>query len=89
MNGCSTAGIAARLCGDLVLGGYSDWYLPSKDELNKLKINRLAVGGFASNYYWSSTEYGNDDAWVQGFFYGSQYLTSKNANRAVRAVRAF
>ena len=59
MNGCSEVGIAARLCGDLVLGGYSDWYLPSLDELNQLYINRVAIGGFANYYYWSSTEYDN------------------------------
>jgi hypothetical protein len=70
MNGCSEAGIAARICGDLVLNGYSDWYLPSKDELNKLYINRVAIGGFANNYYWSSTEgytYNetyNEEGWV-------------------------
>ena len=89
MTGCSTAGIAARLCGDLVLGGYSDWYLPSKDELNQLYLNRVAIGGFASNYYWSSTEFGSNYAWEQNFYYGSQGYTNKNYLSNVRAVRAF
>jgi hypothetical protein len=90
MNGCSTAGIAARLCGDLVLGGYSDWYLPSKDELNKLYLNRVAIGGFANNGYWSSTEYSNTNAWRQNFDDGFQgYGGSKNNYYVVRAVRAF
>ena len=91
MNGCSTAGIAARICGDLVLGGYSDWYLPSKDELNKLYINRDAIGGFANASYWSSTEYANCCAWTESFAYGGQGWGSKNAIGPgyVRAVRAF
>jgi hypothetical protein len=89
MNGCSTAGIAARVCGDLVLGGYSDWYLPSKDELNKLYINKVAVGGFAGSYYWSSTEGSNNVAWGQYFSNGSQGSGIKNYYDDVRAVRAF
>jgi hypothetical protein len=87
--GCSTAGIAARLCGDLVLGGYSDWYLPSKDELGKLYINRLAIGGFTSNYYWSSTEWDSNYAWRQYFGNGNQYTSDKDITNYVRAVRAF
>jgi hypothetical protein len=88
MNGCLTTGIAARLCGDLVLGGYSDWYLPSRDELNKLYLNRVAIGGFASNGYWSSTETNNYVAWRQGYD-GGQGNDVKVNGYVVRAVRAF
>jgi hypothetical protein len=89
MNGCSTAGIAARLCGNLVLGGYSDWYLPSKDELNKLYINKDAIGGFTLFSYWSSTDYSFHLAWVQSFFNGLQGNAYKSDYYSVRAVRAF
>jgi hypothetical protein len=89
MNGCSEAGIAARLCGDLVLGGYSDWYLPSVDELNKLYLNRVAIGGFAGSYYWSSTESNLNDAWRQHFNDGFQVINYKLNALNVRAVRAF
>lgn len=90
MAGCSTAGIAARLCGDLILGGYSDWYLPSKDELNKLYINKVVVGGFTSNDYWSSSENSANTAWRQHFNNGAQSNdTKKDITNYVRAVRAF
>ena len=89
MTGCSTAGIPARLCGDLVLGGYSDWYLPSKDELNQLYLNKVAIGGFVFNYYWSSTEINFITAWRQNFYGGEQYFNYKSNWGYVRAVRAF
>jgi hypothetical protein len=89
MAGCATAGIAARICGDLVLNGYSDWYLPAKDELNKLYLNKVAVGGFTSNYYQSSSE-GNDfSAWIQEFGTGTQGMYGKNIGFYVRAIRTF
>jgi len=90
MNGCSQAGIAARLCGDLVLGGYSDWYLPSKDELYKLYLNRVAIGGFAPNAYWSSSEFNYMDLWGQVFDNnGDVFYGNKGYGSYVRAIRAF
>ncbi|MFO7702593.1 MAG: DUF1566 domain-containing protein [Psychroflexus maritimus] len=98
MSGCSTAGIAARLCGDLVLNGYSDWYLPSKDELNLMYQNKATIdatasanggSGFAITFYWSSTEFNNDNAWIQYFDSGFQNYNLKYLSNSVRAVRAF
>jgi uncharacterized protein (TIGR02145 family) len=90
MNGCATAGIAARLCGDLVSGVYNDWYLPSKDELNKLYINKAAIGGFPASIYWSSSELDLDNAAGQYFNNGVQSISYKgNSTYGVRAVRAF
>jgi len=91
---------AAYVCDHLTepaVDGFTDWYLPSKDELNKLFINREAIGGFAPNYYyWSSSEY---DAlptdrlyygWKQRFAAGgSQGFGSKDGRYKVRAVRSF
>jgi hypothetical protein len=89
MTGCSTLGIAARLCGDLELGGYSDWYLPSRDELNKLYLNKVTIGGFSNGDYWSSSERMMDTAWIQGFLDGTQGNNLKSNMYRVRAIRSF
>lgn len=93
MNGCATAGIAARICGDLVLNGYDDWYLPSKDELNKLIMNWADAGlggGFndIESEYWSSSEYDGEKAWLEELLTG-QHSVNKNIWYYVRAVRSF
>jgi hypothetical protein len=81
---------AAQICADLDLGGYSDWYLPSKDELNKLYINRVAIGGFFSDSYYSSSEYDHNTAWSHDFVNGNQFIdASKLSTFRARAVRAF
>jgi hypothetical protein len=86
--GC-TAG-AAYICDRLVEGGFSDWYLPSKDELNQLFINRTAIGGFSLTWsYWSSTEWGATGAWMQIFDTGTQTSQNKYNGPNTRAVRTF
>ena len=80
---------AAYLCYHLEEGGYSDWYLPSKDELNKLYLNKVTIGGFANAAYWSSSETSATNAWNQNFNNGNQNNNNKNNSRRVRAVRDF
>lgn len=82
---------AAQLCNDLTVGDYNDWFLPSKDELNKLYLNQVVIGGFASDYeyYWSSSEGSATLAWFQLFGDSGQYHSGKFNSWRVRAVRAF
>jgi hypothetical protein len=89
VNGCATPGIAARVCNDLVLGGFSDWYLPSRDELNKLFLNQAAIGGFSGGVYWASTEANEYSGWVQIFSDGTQGFSTKDNFFAIRAIRSF
>jgi hypothetical protein len=95
--GCTTVGTAADICANLTLGGYSDWFVPSKDELNLMYQNigqgdALGVGnvgGFAPWYYWSSTETDGNNAWIHGFSNGIQLYYGKSFTYNVRAVRTF
>ena len=63
VNGCSTPGIAAKLCDDLVLNGFSDWFLPSKDEFNKL-CQTLSIA--TSRYWWTSSQVDINTSFIQG-----------------------
>ncbi len=84
---------AAILCRNLSLGGFSDWFLPSKDELNLMYTNlkKSGLGGFGSVWFWSSSQYYDYIfAWFQDFSDGVQLGTGgKLGKGAVRAVRAF
>jgi hypothetical protein len=85
------AGIyAASVCKTLVQGGYSDWFLPSKDELNLMYSNLSGQGGFASGYYWSSSKDNYYSmAWMQIVGETRQLGSYKENNCRVRAVRSF
>ena len=90
-DGLGTAINAAAAAEAYTLNGFTDWYLPSKDELYLLYKQKSVVGGFAIaiDVYWSSTEYGAGDAWGQYFYDGNQDNYFKSSPLPVRAVRAF
>ena len=83
----------------------TDWYLPSKNELNELcKYARTQTTGntsttcsssgtlrvgFSTDAYWSSSEDDGNFAWLQSFGYGDQNDSGKSRTYSVRPVRAF
>lgn len=103
--GCSTenGGItAAQAALDADINGYSDWYLPSKDELIEM-YNTIVnvgpegnIGGFENNWFWSSSENGTNYTWKVRFAGGDasniilQYTNSgKDHTVRVRVIRSF
>lgn len=92
VEGCSTEGIAARVCSDLNFAGYDDWYLPAKEQLvminnqknNILKGDYTRVWHNLEGFYWSSTEDIEipDGYAFFGGWWGSDYLNIqlKDAN---------
>jgi hypothetical protein len=95
---CTSTGIAARECDNLVQNDYCDWYLPSKEELGKLYPCRVNIGlttGYKV-YYWSSSESSANGASVLDTETGTFSGFSKRAARPefetvvyLRAVRTF
>lgn len=95
---CATTGIAAHMATNYDGTSFSDWFLPSRDELlelhsNKNIVNTTAVenGGSAIStiFYWSSTENGINNAYVVSFSPGNSGNSAKRNSYGVRAIRAF
>ncbi|HRI20857.1 MAG TPA: DUF1566 domain-containing protein [Panacibacter sp.] len=81
---------AALECNRSERSGYTDWHLPSKNELNELYKQKNVVGGFVNSQYWSSSELNYEFVWLQNFYNGLYSNYYKNApSFNVRAVRGF
>lgn len=86
---------AKNACNSLNRLGYDDWYLPSKDELNILYLNKENIGGFTYGWYWSSTSTTDGRRyWGQSFEDGIQETEYKGTtynihkgNIKVRCIR--
>jgi hypothetical protein len=84
-------------------GGFNDWFLPSKEELNKVYLNKLKIGGFATytlppdqidDWYWTSSEinaaYAEALDFTDGHFDGiGGYKGPGGTPYKVRAIRYF
>jgi hypothetical protein len=100
VGGCSTEGIAARLCSDLSFDGYTDWYLPAKDQLVAVDAQKNDVNkgdyaaqwaDFGTYYYWSSTEWSAGpewSVWLVFLGFGPPGTGGKNGTGHVRCVRS-
>ena len=95
VNRLGAGSYAAAQCNSLNIGNFSDWFLPSKDELNSMYRNLTAngFGAFNNDYYWSSSEIDASFVRSQNFSDGSHqygnYRQNKNDANRVRAIRAF
>jgi hypothetical protein len=85
----TTGGYAALLCYNpttpVTINGYSDWYLPSRDEIN---LAYTTIAGLNGDYYWSSSEQDTDDAFRQ-IFYKHNGTQDKDTLNYVRCFRSF
>jgi len=72
---------------------YTDWFMPSKDELDAMYDNLKSagdVGGFGTGVYWSSSETSTTQGWAQSFNNGAQLGTiTKTSDYFTRAARKF
>lgn len=95
---------AAKLCLDSTRGGYSDWYLPSVDEMYLFFSNRFhvektfsVIGATplfkqASYFYWTSTEHSSTHVYTFSWIFGNtnvSYNKSTYGQVFVRAIRQF
>ena len=86
---CKDTNSAGVKCWNLVYNGYSDWHLPSKDELLILINDYSKISDFRTDLgYWSSTEINENNA--VGYWNGRIWLdASKGNNLHVRPIRYF
>jgi len=99
LNSTGESNGAAQICAAMDINGFTDWFLPSKDELNLMHINlgQKGLGGFKTvndrtiwtHIYWSSSQFSTSIAWHQNFNSGTQDIDNKVNVSSVRAVRVF
>jgi len=91
INECREQNTAAKICADYRGGGKSDWYLPSKNELNEM-FKVLSGRGdtrLVFENYWSSSQYNANSGWMQDYSTRIENHFGKDYQQRVRAIRSF
>ena len=72
-------------------GGFNDWRLPTRTELELMyqNLKRRNLGGFNNERYWSSTENNPYNAWNQDFSDGRRSFNYKTDSYRFRVIRVF
>jgi hypothetical protein len=91
LSGLYTWSAAKTAASSFTGGGFSDWYLPSMEELGDIYLNlqEAGIANLGSDPYWSASEYDTNDAWLLYFSGGERKSESKDSTFSVRAVRDF
>ncbi len=81
---------ANNLCENSTVGGFTDWRLPTRNELTSMYHERNKIGNFKSDYYWSSTIYSSN---ASNYHYYVDFSSGNCSNTAkgtyyARAVRS-
>ena len=97
--GAVTTSYAAGLARSHNGGGFTDWYLPSRDEMYKIYLNRYSISGFnlswsgSYSWYWTSSEnttgVSASNAYLVDLQNGTFGMTTKNYELRIRPIRAF
>ena len=86
---------APTICYNLILNGYSDWYLPAVNQLQIMYANKLLIGGFQNDWYWTSSFDNYTGGWYTtsyGINFSSYSLTTHYSlynYLRIRAIRNF
>ena len=79
---------ADAMCRASTVGGYTDWRLPTKDELMVLYTHRYLIGGFQNDWYWSGTESGSSDYPYSCIDFTNGTVGDGGGSCRIRAVRS-
>ena len=88
--GNTAANNAAKACAAYSNNGKTDWFLPSQNEIIELYKESTTVGGFITDFYWTSLQGSGGDAYLYGFNgRGGIWETRNQPHFYVRAIRSF
>jgi hypothetical protein len=88
---CNQTNTVAYLINNLVIGGYDDWFVPSRDELSRIQDVLITpnIGNFYAGFYWSSSQ----NTAVYAYFYDFEFdfsdIQSKSTTIVALPVRSF